>query len=346
VLRLDYPFLWLGSPVESRVRPWTRFGVDGLVVNAFNIFSDPQTESVLREKAVKTFLTFRGPVMIDSGGYLFMRSRKLQVDLAKLVRLYEEAKPDCCVVMDHPLDVTNTKAEIRRRQITSLKNTETMMRLRSTENPTLIPVIHGFDFESVDWYLNELERIGDFEVYGIGSLVPSVFSSSGVGGIHNVIQVVSHVRKRLPSKKIHVFGIGSTLTMHMMFYCGADMVDSSGWRLKAAYGAVQMPGTGDRWITKNHRHKQYPQLSPEEKTLLEMCTCPACKEHGFSGLESSFTLRALHNAWVYQKEVEIARRLVNRPAYEKYLEVVYTSPLFKKLFNFAQTLKASCFIRK
>lgn len=339
--RLEYPFLWLGSPVGSRVRPWTQFNIDGLIVNAFDIFKNPQVESAIREQTVKAFLNFRGPVMIDSGGYLFMRSKELHVDLARLVGLYERARPDFCVIMDHPLDITNSRAEIRRRQITSLRNTERMVRLRSTKNPTLIPVVHGFDFESVDWYLDELERIEKFEIYGIGSLVPSVFSSRGAGGISNVIQIVSHVRRRLPSKRIHVFGIGSTLTMHLMYYCGADMVDSSGWRLKAAYGAVQILGTGDRWITGHHRHKPYPQLSAQEKTILEMCTCPACKEQGFSGLESSFTLRALHNAWIYQREVETARKLVDRAGYEDYLRGVYTSPLYRKLFDLARKLKAS-----
>jgi 7-cyano-7-deazaguanine tRNA-ribosyltransferase len=339
VRRFQYPFLWLGSPVKNKVKPWTRFNIDGLVVNAFDIIKKSRVESAIRQQTIKAFLNFRGPVMIDSGGYLFMKSKELHVDLAGLVDLYEQAKPDFCVVMDHPLDATSTKTEIRKRQVTTLRNTERMVRLRSTNNPTLIPVIHGFDPESVDWYLDKLERIGEFEIYGIGSLVPSVFSSNGAGGIKNVIQIVSHVRKRLSSKRIHVFGVGSTLTMHLMYYCGADMVDSSGWRLKAAYGAVQMLGTGDRWITGHHRHKRYPQLSAQEKTILEMCTCPACKGYGFSGLRSSFTLRAIHNAWVYQKEVEIAKRLVNKSSYENYLEAIYISPQFKRMFDFARRLK-------
>jgi 7-cyano-7-deazaguanine tRNA-ribosyltransferase len=140
----------------------------------------------------------------------------------------------------------------------------------------------------------------------------------------------------LSSKRIHVFGIGSTLTMHLMYYCGADMVDSSGWRLKAAYGAVQMLGTGGRWITGYHRHKRYPQLSAQEKTILEMCTCPACKEYGFPGLKSSFTLRAIHNAWIFQKEVETARKLIQKGEYGDYVKEVLANTRFSNVFNYAK----------
>jgi 7-cyano-7-deazaguanine tRNA-ribosyltransferase len=336
VSRFQYPFLWLGTPVKNKVKPWTQFSVDGLVVNAFDIIKKSRVESAIREQTIKAFLNFRGPVMIDSGGYLFMKSKELHVNLAGLVDLYEQAKPDFCVVMDHPLDVSSTRTEIRKRQVTTLRNTERMLRLRSTDNPTLIPVIHGFDLESVDWYLDRLGHIGEFDIYGIGSLVPSVFSSNGAGGIKNVIRIVSHVRKRLSSKRIHVFGIGSTLTMHLMYYCGADMVDSSGWRLKAAYGAVQMLGTGGRWITGYHRHKRYPQLSPQEKTILEMCTCPACKEYGFPGLKSSFTLRAIHNAWIFQKEVETARKLIQKGEYGDYVKEVLVNTRFSNVFNYAK----------
>ena len=125
----------------------------------------------------------------------------------------------------------------------------------------------------------------------MGSLVPSLYNVKGVGGILNVVKVISEVRKQIPDARLHIFGTGGTLTMHLMFYAGADSLDSSAWRTKAAFGAIQMPGMGDRWVTKAIRKKPYPQLSREERMALENCRCPSCKKHGFKGLQTKFLYR-------------------------------------------------------
>jgi 7-cyano-7-deazaguanine tRNA-ribosyltransferase len=45
------------------------------------------------------------------------------------------------------------------------------------------------------------------------------------------------------------------ITMNMMYYSGADSVDSSSWRTKAAFGAIQLSGIGDRYYTGNQTQK-------------------------------------------------------------------------------------------
>jgi tRNA-guanine family transglycosylase len=188
--------------------------------------------------------------------------------------------------------------------------------------------------------LDKLNEIGDFSVYGIGSLVPSVFTSKGAGGIYNVVKVVSAVRKALPEKTIHVFGVGSTLTMHLMFYVGADSVDSSAWRTKAAFGAIQLPETGDRYISLRKKHKHYPQLRQEELRILDECKCPACKGEGLEGLRKSFTMRALHNAWVHQREIEKVRKLVSEGEYERYAKEVIRRTKFSALLGKIERIKS------
>ena len=44
--------------------------------------------------------------------------------------------------------------------------------------------------------------------------------------------------------------------MHLMFALGVDSLDSIGWRLKAGYGAVQLPGFGDRFTGDKLRKKR------------------------------------------------------------------------------------------
>lgn len=131
------------------------------------------------------------------------------------------------------------------------------------------------------------------------------------------------------------------MTMHLMFHVGADSVDSSGWRTKAAFGAIQLPGVGDRYITTNEKHKPYRDLSRSEKEILDNCVCPVCRKHNLSDLRKSFQLRALHNAWVFQKEIEIAREMTNKGKLSKlHKENLGEHNLFH-VFQYANKLKAA-----
>lgn len=333
------PFLWFSQLINGMPKPWKHFKIDGIMVNAYEILQKRRTNLQIREKGVHVYLNFNGPITMDSGGFLFMRREVLDVHPQNILELYEQSKPDFGVILDHPLEPNLPRTERKKRQLRTLENTKYMVNSRTSHNPLLIPVIHGYSTKTISWFIEKLNQIGEFEIYGVGSLVPSVFSSKNAGGIYNVIKIVSFIKKLLPDKKLHVFGVGSTLTMHLMFYIGADSVDSSGWRTKAAFGAIQLPRIGDRYITPKKKHKKYPNLNKEEKEILSDCKCPVCRNHSLVDLKNSFELRALHNAWVFQKEVEMARKMMEENNYEKYVEEVLMNTPFCNAFKYARKLK-------
>ena len=321
-MRLERPFLWFSQLVGGDPKPWEHFKIDGVMVNAYEIMQTMRTETEVRQRGIHDYLGFKGPITMDSGGFLFMQKETLKVDPLSILKLYRESRPDYGVVLDHPLGPNLATPQRKRRQLRTLRNTRQMVESRSTSDPELIPVIHGHTSHSIEWYVQELQKIDDFDIYGIGSLVPSAFNTRGVGGIYNVVEILCQVRRLLPKKKIHVFGIGSAITMHLMFYAGADSVDSSSWRSKAAFGAIQLAGIGDRYITSNRRHKKYLNLSRKEERILDSCKCPACRHHSLGDMRKNFELRALHNAWVFQNEIKKVRRLITDNRYENYVEQV------------------------
>jgi len=335
-VRIETPFLWFTQQVKGFPKPWLFFNIDGIMLNAYEILRHSLVMRRVRIEGVHRYLGFNGLVTIDSGGFLFLRKGKIDVLPETILALYEESKPNFGVVLDYPLSPNLSEEDAKRRLLKTLENTRRMVEARQTTNPELIPVIHGYDERTVKYYVKKLHEIGEFSIYGIGSMVPSVFNTKGSGGIYNVVRVVSFVRTLLPDKVIHVFGVGGTLTTHLMFYAGADSVDSTSWRTKAAFGAIQLPGTGDRYITQRERHKRYPDLSKEEREILDECDCPACRKEGLEGLRRSFKLRALHNAWVHQKEVEKARKMIKSGEYEEYVKrVLKRSKLFSKALKVA-----------
>lgn len=337
--RLKSPFLWFSQPIYGSPKPWKTIKIDGLLVNAYEILQKKTALKHILEQKIHRYLQFNGPILMDSGGFLFMRDRAMDVSPLTILDLYEKSKPNFCAVLDHPLDVDLTSRESKRRQLQTLRNTRLMLANRTTRNPVLMPVIHGHSASTVRWFLKRLDKLDHFEIYGLGSLVPSVFNAKGVGGISNVVRLLSIVREHLPDRMIHVFGVGSTLTMHLMYFAGADSVDSSAWRIKAAYGAIQLPGIGDRYITGRagrKTNKKYLNLSNAEKGSLLECGCDSCQLHSLDEMRKSFKLRAIHNAWVFQQEVQKARELKRKGIYDEYVESILCGTRFSKAFDIAK----------
>jgi tRNA-guanine family transglycosylase len=338
--KIEYPMLWFSQIIGARdSSPWKHFKVDGLLMNAYEFMQHPNAFKEAQEKKIHNYLGFNGPIIMDSGGFLFMKKNIMDVTAKQIIDFYEKSKPNFGVVLDHPLFPTLSEAEKLSRKKKTLQNTKIMMKNRITKNPILIPVIHGYESKEIKWYIKKLRKIDQFPLYGIGSLVPALYNVKGVGGILNVMKIILQIRKQIPNAKLHVFGTGGTLTMHLMYYAGADSLDSSAWRTKAAFGAIQMPGIGDRWVTKAIRKKPYPQLSKEEKKMVENCRCPMCRKYGFSALQNEFSARAIHNAWVHQQEVRKTRRLMKDNRYDTYVKKTLEKTNFYSLFGTLEKLK-------
>lgn len=333
--RLKFPFLWLTQLSNLYPKPWEYFEVEGIMLNAYEILNKPIIARRLKKHKVHKYLGFDGHVAIDSGGFLFMKHNKVPLSPEKLVEMYETWKPNFAISLDHPIFPSLPEKIIKERQKLTLENLRIMVETKTSGNPILIPVIHGYNRSSLQWYIRELEKIGEFDIYGIGSLVPLVRGIKGAkGGLYKAIDVIRTVKELIPDRRIHVFGVGSSITMHLMFLAGADSVDSSSWRFKAAYGAIQLRGIGDRYITGKANPK-YPNLSEEEIEEIKKCQCPACREHGLEGLKESFKLRAIHNAWIYQQEIKTIREKIEEGTYEEYVKkIVSGHKTYQKVFEY------------
>jgi tRNA-guanine family transglycosylase len=329
--KFETPIIWFGTPPTGVPRVWKFFNVSGIMTNAYFILKYGLEKFEKDKKNIHDFLGTKSPITIDSGGFLFLTKTHNMKFLSpeKVLEVYQSLKPNIGVTLDYPLNPKESKIKRRKKQMITLYNTKKIIELHKARNPIILPVIHGFDKNEVNWFINKLNNINDFEFYGVGSFVPF---SKGIGGsIYNVVDIIIEIKKRLPDKPLHVFGIGGTTTMHLMFLAGADSIDSMSWRLKAGYGAIQLPGIGDRFIRPR---KDRTTLSKEERKLLEKCDCPVCKEHDIYELDDSFQLRAIHNAWVFQKEVEMAKEMIEEQKYIKFVEERTKKTRFANVFQY------------
>jgi 7-cyano-7-deazaguanine tRNA-ribosyltransferase len=149
----------------------------------------------------------------------------------------------------------------------------------------------------------------------LGGIVPNLLRTSKARPYREVLDALRHMREAFMEKKVHVFGIGGTATLHLAALLGIDSVDSSGWRNRAARGLIQLPGTGDRIVADlgNWRGRR---VGEQEQELLRNCGCPPCLNFGLPGLAAGglrgASHRATHNLWVLLNESRcIAEHLAN-----------------------------------
>ena len=214
--------------------------------------------------------------------------------------------------------------------------------IESNSKVPLMPVLHGYSLKELEKACSDIKKIDDDpKLIGIGSLVPLIFSTTAGSKrfpdcMQFVMQSIKLIRSEFPDAMIHAFGIGSTLTMHLMYSVGTDSLDSTGWRIKAAYGMIQLPGVSDRHVKTRNNGRRF--LDAAEQRILAKCECPTCKgnsiEERMNILDENFIPRAVHNAWVFKKEEEYFKNALKDRNTRKFLDKRLNKSFYSKSFNY------------
>lgn len=239
-------------------------------------------------------------IYLDNGAFYFL-SREGETPRDEYDEFVMRAKPDWWPI---PQDFIPTPHMTMEEQRDCLNRT---MRVNlAYQHDGYVPVIHiSRLLEEYTIVVKGNERLSDKPTIALGGIVPNLMRAPKAMTYKEILGSLRHVREAFADKKIHVFGIGGTSTLHLAALLRMDSVDSSGWRNRAARGIVQLPGSGDRLVADLGKWK-IRKPSPQEWELLRECTCPTCQRYGLDGLKASaisgFCNRATHNLWVLLEE--------------------------------------------
>lgn len=309
--RASSPILWLGHLIGAKPHPWKHMPVPGIILNAIQVVNKTNNNSKALRILLSNFDVQR--LMIDSGGYNLLKNPSINFDIQQLVHLYQHINADIYVSLDVPPHPALTLAERKKRWDETKKNA---ILLHQLVDKPIMPVVHGYSLRELQKNSAELQKIIDeSNMIGFGGIVP-LFK------VHRdrALKLIYHLRNKFPDSFFHVFGVGSVSSMLLLAAIGVDSMDTIGWRIKAAYGAIQLPGVGDRFVTPNQSSgKHRKKLSVSEIELLAQCKCPVCSgksiEERLSLLDNSkkstFYNRAMHNAWVFTQEFELVCKHLN-----------------------------------
>lgn len=211
------------------------------------------------------------PLLIDSGGFasLFQHSKVNEVgELGVLetstndatetlhprdVLEFQEKHADVAFTLDFPIPPSMDAAEARRRNKLTVANARWAIANRRRKDMLLYACVQGWD---VDSYRACASAYADFDCDGvaIGGLVPRV------SDLDYVLTIVDAVRALVPSKPLHVFGLGKPEIVERLFQRGVQSVDSSSY--------VKLAADGQLWGQPDLR---LGDASPTERLHLALC---------------------------------------------------------------------------
>jgi 7-cyano-7-deazaguanine tRNA-ribosyltransferase len=253
-------------------------------------------------------------VYLDNGAFAFL-SKGGEVPRADYEAFVAAASPDWYAI---PQDYIPTPRMEDAEQLRCLERTMAVNRAYGHDG--YVPVVHAG--RHLDEYLRQLLADGRLRrkpVVGLGALVPNLLRAEKAAPYQQVLDTLCRARAQLADRRLHVFGLGGTATLHVAALLGIDSLDSSGWRNRAARGIVQLPGRGDRAVASLGSWRGR-QPSDEEWGLLGACPCPACTRFGIEGLRgggiAGFCNRATHNLWTLLREAEQAEARLADGSYD------------------------------
>lgn len=221
-------------------------------------------------------------IFADSGGYDFRRD-EIDTTPERTLETQRQLRADLFGTIDLPLTRRNSPAENQQRAQRSIE-----LALAASEqhadDSLLIASVHGYDPKTVQNTISHLERFGEFDGFGLGSLVPIRTD------YEKVTKLIISAR-RATDKHLHVYGLGGLVYQPLLLYLGVDSFDSSSFIRSAGKRRYLIPGFGGEELRNIDELEHLP------------CTCPVCCVRPLEQVRAERDLLVKHNLWALATEL-------------------------------------------
>ena len=331
--RTDDVLLWMGEQPNAPVKLDRR--KDFIMDSAINYYNKENPK--LPYKA--------GELFLDNGAYS-ANMQNLDLDLERIIDIQETLNPDRTIPFDYPFKGGMSAPVMQKRWKETAKNIRYWQSSTNLDGK-LVPSIHAWNKKSLLKNLKWIQKYGDSDYLAVGSIVNPEFTNyTGFFGDRqpnkNLIDMLSYTVESVKENtdyNVHIMGLGSSpLSLHLGYYLGIDSTDSAGYRRKAAFGQIVLPGTAERYVG-NNTAKFGGGVSLKRKDLkkLQECDCPVCRVNQ-DILWDDWKSRAIHNDHVMKNERKLAKKLIKKgqEAYEEYLNEIYNRSSLDYLWRYAK----------
>ena len=307
--------LWIEKKFPA---PWDL--AQGTVLSLYHILQYRKKEEIL-EKGIHKVLKTKKPVIIDSGGFQFMK-KNAELEEEFVLGYQERSGCDIGMTFDYPILPDLSPEEKENRMKKSIYNSNLALKLKKNKKMLLYSAVHGHNPEDIKKYIKNLDD--GFDGYAVGSLVPKKRD------YNMLINVISAAKNEKP---LHVFGITGFPALFALSYMGVETFDSWTYLVAAAFKEYIDPETLKR--LRLRRVKELPE-----------CECPICRDYGLNDFLQSTSeaeiLLALHNLSIFLEEMKNVREKIRENELESYILKKGEENLsIKKAFMIARKYKGS-----
>lgn len=221
-------------------------------------------------------------VFADSGGYDF-QDDEVDTTPERILETQRKIGADIFGTVDLPISKDNWDSENQQRIERSIEYALEASDLHDGDE-LLVASIHGYDAETIRNSIQYLEQRGDFDGYGLGSLVPIRTDYK------RVTKLILSARQAT-DKHLHVYGLGGIVYQPLLLYLGVDSFDSTSFVLSAGKRNYLLPGFGGTELRNVETLDHLP------------CPCPICSTRTLQEIRADRTLLAKHNLWALTTEL-------------------------------------------
>jgi len=286
-------------------------------------------------------------LLTDSGAYTAAR-KGIILDPYEVIEIQEKLGSDVVMPLDYPFMPGMSFKEMEKRWRMTIENTQLWVDTLS-KKIDVMPVVHAIGRKNLVKTVNTFSRIaGNSEYLAIGTLVDKTFELKGFLGdrqltkdiVNLIVFAIKTIREY--GYKVHLTGFGSSPAMlHLAIYLGVDSTDSSGFRRRAAYGKILIPGvTGERYVGRGDAKFGICNPSSFELRKLRECQCPICKSNQ-KLLWEDWRARAIHNEWVLKQTWREGLRMAKEDIeeYERFLDIFFSNSSLRHIWNYLKVLR-------
>lgn len=251
----------------------------------------PQWERLQNGAALRDEMNVSEDTVIfaDSGGYDFS-SGEVTTTPQESLETQRQIDADIYGTVDIPLHRENNDKENQRR---SRKSTEFALTTSDLHDGSglLFASVHGYDPETIQNAIHHLEKNGDFDGYGLGSLVP-------IRTDYEKVTKLVLAARRATDKHLHVYGLGGFVYQPLLLYLGVDSFDSSSFIRNAGNRRYLVPGFGGDELHRLENMEHPP------------CPCPICCSRPLAEIRKDRDLLTQHNLWAMTIELRRFRYMI------------------------------------
>lgn len=274
----------------------------------------------------------------DSGGYSYVSMNELPIDYKNVLEHQLKLDVDIGLTLDFPIDLQLNKETNLKRMEISIENARRASYLLKDDgikaDMKLFACMHGFDKESMKYYVNRLlkdssdEESFKFDGYAIGSPIHSR------GSFNDFIEIAASMMDELEqygelTKPVHLLGTASIQKILPLVYIGVKSFDSA---------APIFAGMYREYYSPDFRRQKIGSLKELK------CECPICQKENIIQRMKENTCRgaatiALHNFFVIRGFFEKMRESIIDNEFDSFVKIFsskYNYKRIKKYMNLAR----------